>query len=68
MSGTEVDFPGAVWRKASKSNTNNECVEVADLGDRVAVRDSKNPGGPKLIFAPHAWRSFLIDARGSEFD
>jgi hypothetical protein len=36
------------WRKATSSNVGNGCVEVArDLG---AVRDSKNPDGPRLRF------------------
>jgi Domain of unknown function (DUF397) len=26
------------------------CVEVADRGNSIAVRDSKNPTGPMLIF------------------
>lgn len=34
------------WRKSTYSDTGNGCVEVArTLG---AVRDSKNPGGPRL--------------------
>ncbi|MEU5992341.1 DUF397 domain-containing protein [Spirillospora sp. NPDC047418] len=38
------------WRKSSKSdNTGGACVEVADLAAAVAVRDSKDPNGPKLI-------------------
>lgn len=33
------------WRKTSRSSTNTNCVEVSNLG---AVRDSKNPNGPRL--------------------
>jgi hypothetical protein len=49
----------AVWRKSSRSGNNGgNCVEAASLTDAVAVRDSKNPDGPKLAFAPEMWRAF----------
>lgn len=34
------------------------CIEVADHGSRVLVRDTKNTAGPMLRFTPDAWRSF----------
>jgi Domain of unknown function (DUF397) len=48
------------WRKASySSNGGGNCVEVArDLPGAVAVRDSKNPDGPKLTFTPAQWQAF----------
>jgi hypothetical protein len=30
----------------------------------VAVRDSKEPDGPKLMFSPEQWRAFLAGVRG----
>ena len=50
-----------VWRKASYSGGNGGgCVEVASTGKAfVAVRDSKDPNGPKLAFAPSVWESFI---------
>ncbi len=60
---------GMVWRKASKSTSNGQCVEVAHLdGGRVAVRDSKDPSGPVLVFTPGEWDAFLDGARRGEFD
>ncbi|GDY34061.1 DUF397 domain-containing protein [Gandjariella thermophila] len=50
---------GSTWRKSSHSGTDTNCVEVAFTPARVAVRDSKNPTGPTLSFAPARWRTFL---------
>ncbi len=55
-----MDVNGAAWRKSSYSGNNGgECVEVAAATrGTVAVRDSKNPDGPRLAFAPQAWKAF----------
>ena len=56
------------WRKSTLSTTNG-CVEVAIVGDRVAVRDSKQQGrGPVLEFTAVEWDAFLGGVRGGEFD
>ncbi|SCE93609.1 DUF397 domain-containing protein [Micromonospora chokoriensis] len=57
-----MDLTGADWRTSSRSG-NGECVEVADnLPGVVGVRDSKDPDGPVLVFAPAAWRAFVAVA------
>jgi hypothetical protein len=49
-----------VWRKSSRSGSSGgQCVEVSTGPARIAVRDSKDPAGPVLTFAPAAWRGFL---------
>ena len=50
---------GLNWRKASRSATTGECVEVATACGQVAIRDSKNPQGLMLSCSADAWRSFL---------
>ncbi len=58
----------ARWRKASASIGMSNCVEVADLGNRYAVRDSKDREGPKLVFSAAAWSSFVGGAKKGEFN
>jgi len=55
----ELDLTRARWRKSSYSSANGACVEVADLHGAIAVRDSKDPAGPKLTFTPADWRAFV---------
>jgi uncharacterized protein DUF397 len=54
----ELDLTHARWRKSSYSSANGACVEVADLREAVAVRDSKDPAGPALVFTRQAWAAF----------
>jgi Domain of unknown function (DUF397) len=65
-----VNIEHADWRKSSHSGDNGgACVEVArNLPGAVAVRDSKDPEGPKLVFTPDEWRAFAAGVRDGEFD
>lgn len=54
-----VDLSGARWRKSSFSGGGgSNCVEVADAGQAIAVRDSKDALGSVLVFGQRAWRQF----------
>ena len=65
-----MDLSNATWRKSSYSGGNGgNCVEIAVLADDSrAVRDSKDPEGPKLVFAPETWRTFTTAVKGGAFD
>lgn len=57
---THTDWSNADWRTSSRSTGGGgNCVEVAVSGDSVAMRDSKNPDGPVLVFSGEAWEAFI---------
>jgi Domain of unknown function (DUF397) len=79
-----MDLSHVIWRKSSRSgNGDQNCVEIgtwrkgrrngnygkissAERG--VAVRDSKNPEGPKLAFTLPSWGVFADQAKQGSFD
>jgi Domain of unknown function (DUF397) len=66
---TASGLSGATWLKSSRSGpTGGNCVEVAFLpaGD-VAMRNSRQPDGPALIFTQAEWDAFIGGARDGEF-
>jgi hypothetical protein len=68
MPGTGSLGPEPAWRKALSSVANGACVELASADGMVAVRDSKDPGGPILRYTAAEWRAFLDGAKKGEFD
>ena len=57
------------WRKSSRSNGAQACVEVTgSLPEAAAVRDSKNPAGPALVFAPAAFTAFVNTVKTGRLD
>jgi Domain of unknown function (DUF397) len=65
---TAEHLSGLTWRKSSYSNGQANCVEVATIGPGIAVRDSKDPDGPVLIFGAGEWRAFTNRMTAEEFD
>ncbi len=67
--GLRLDLDGATWIKSTHSGPGSDnCVEVAFVGDAIAVRDSENPDGPALIFTQAEWDAFVGGAKDGEFD
>ncbi|GGL04861.1 hypothetical protein Sme01_64390 [Sphaerisporangium melleum] len=58
---------GVRWRSASQCNTEH-CVEVAATEGHIAVRDSKDPHSPVLLYTELEWQAFIEGAKGGEFD
>jgi hypothetical protein len=50
------------------SSNGGQCVEVANGGTAVAVRDSKDPRGSMLVFPPHQWGTFCAGVKRGDFD
>jgi hypothetical protein len=62
------DLDAVPWRTSTRSGPDGNCVEVAKLDDAVAVRDSKRPTGPALMFTPAEWEAFISGVKEGEFD
>jgi len=61
-------FRDLPWRRAQRSVANGACVELAPVNGMVAMRDSKDPDGPVLMYTATEWGAFLHGAKAGEFD
>lgn len=64
-----AELAGVHWRKSRRSGAVGNCVEVAALecGD-LAVRNSRYPGGPALVYTRAEVAAFVAGAKDGEFD
>lgn len=70
LNGMPADgIAGVTWRKSSRSGAVGNCVEIAQLPDGdVAMRNSRFPGGPALVYRRQEVTAFLHAAKDGEFD
>ena len=67
--GFRLDLSNAQWVRSKRSGLGDDnCVEVAFVDEAIAVRDSRNPTGPALIFTAAEWDAFVGGAKDGEFD
>ncbi len=60
---------GVRWCKSARSTAQGECVETAKLpGGGAALRNSRHPEGPALIFTDADVRAFLEGVKDGDFD
>jgi Domain of unknown function (DUF397) len=67
--GTPADRLAGTWRKSTASNPSGSCVEVAALpSGEIAVRNSRFPTGPALVYNRVEMAAFVAGAKNGEFD
>jgi len=67
--GVRASSLGVDWIKSRHSNAEGNCVEVAALpGGDIAMRNSRDPHGPALVYTPVEVAAFLAGAKDGEFD
>ncbi|MER5598442.1 DUF397 domain-containing protein [Streptomyces adustus] len=67
--GVRASSLDVTWVKSRHSNAEGNCVEVASLtGGGIAVRNSRDPDGPALVYTPAELAAFLAGAKEGEFD
>lgn len=69
--GTFVgELPPLRWQKSRRSNPSGNCVEMAPLpgGAGIAVRNSRDPEGPTLVYTLDEIAAFVLGARDGDFD
>ncbi|MEU5882773.1 DUF397 domain-containing protein [Spirillospora sp. NPDC047279] len=60
---------GARWLKSRRSNSQGNCVEIAELPDgQVAMRNSRHPEGPALIYTRPEIEALILGAKDGDFD
>jgi hypothetical protein len=67
MPAGELD--GVTWQKSRRSNSQGNCVEIAALSDGgAAVRNSRDPQGPALVYTKAEIEALLLGVKDGEFD
>jgi hypothetical protein len=63
-------LPIVRWQKSRRSNPSGNCVELAKLpgGTGIAVRNSRDPEGPALVYTVEEIAAFILGARDGDFD
>jgi hypothetical protein len=69
FNGMPAQWLKVSWRKSRHSNPQGSCVEIAGLPEEeVALRNSRHPGGPALVFTVAELAAFIQGAKDGEFD
>lgn len=64
-----TDLRDVRWQKSHRSNSQGNCVELAQLPDgSVAVRNSRHPAGPALVYTKAEIQALIQGAKAGDFD
>jgi hypothetical protein len=67
MSADEIT--DVTWVKSQRSNSQGNCVELAELADgSVAMRNSRHPHGPALVYTRAEVEAMILGAKDGDFD
>lgn len=62
-------LPPVSWQKSHYSNSQGDCVEMARLpSGEIAVRNSRHPLGPALIYTRAEIQALLQGVKDGDFD
>jgi hypothetical protein len=67
MSPEDLEAGKLPWRKSRRSANNGACVEVAPMNGRIAVRDSMNPVGGRLLYPALSWQKFTRSVKAEQY-
>jgi len=56
------------WQKSSSSGGDGNCVEFAAYEDGIAIRHSKAPHGPALLYTRSEIAAMIKGVKAGEFD
>lgn len=67
---TAKQLQGIAWRKSGRSNSTGNCVELAELANKgdVAVRNSRDPEGPALVYTRAEIEALILGIKDGDFD
>jgi hypothetical protein len=62
-------LPNAEWQSSQRGDPQAAQVEMAVLpGGSIAMRNSRDPGGPALIYTHAEIEAFIAGAKDGDFD
>ncbi|MCD0448751.1 DUF397 domain-containing protein [Actinocorallia sp. API 0066] len=57
------------WLKSRRSNPSGNCVELSELpSGEIAMRNSRHPEGPVLVYTRAEIEAFIGGAKDGDFD